>query len=72
MSQPILIFDMDGVLVDVTESYRETIARTVEHFTGRRLPPKFSSSRTRAVGTTIGNSRTISSARRASTRHLSK
>jgi HAD superfamily phosphatase len=39
MSQPILIFDMDGVLVDVTESYRETIARTVEHFTGRRLAP---------------------------------
>jgi HAD superfamily phosphatase len=39
MSQPILIFDMDGVLVDVTESYRETIARTVEHFTGRRLTP---------------------------------
>ena len=27
-------FDMDGVLVDVTESYRETIAQTVEHFTG--------------------------------------
>jgi HAD superfamily phosphatase len=25
---------MDGVLVDVTESYRETIARTVAHFTG--------------------------------------
>src|SRR6185436_16164844 len=34
MTKPILIFDMDGVLVDVTESYRETIARTVEHFTG--------------------------------------
>jgi HAD superfamily phosphatase len=33
-SKPILVFDMDGVLVDVTESYRETIARTVEHFTG--------------------------------------
>jgi len=32
--KPVLIFDMDGVLVDVTESYRETIARTVEHFTG--------------------------------------
>ena len=31
---PLLVFDMDGVLVDVTESYRETIARTVEHFTG--------------------------------------
>jgi HAD superfamily phosphatase len=28
---------MDGVLVDVTESYRETIARTVEHFTGRLI-----------------------------------
>jgi HAD superfamily phosphatase len=35
MSRPILIFDMDGVLVDVSDSYRETIARTVEHFTGR-------------------------------------
>ncbi len=34
MSQPILVFDMDGVLVDVTESYRETIARTAGHFTG--------------------------------------
>jgi HAD superfamily phosphatase len=33
MSKPLLVFDMDGVLVDVTESYRETIARTVEHFT---------------------------------------
>ncbi len=32
--KPLLVFDMDGVLVDVTESYRETIARTVEHFTG--------------------------------------
>jgi HAD superfamily phosphatase len=37
MSQPLLIFDMDGVLVDVTESYRETIARTVEHFTLARI-----------------------------------
>ena len=37
MSQPILIFDMDGVLVDVSESYRETIARTVKHFTGVEL-----------------------------------
>jgi len=33
-SSGLLIFDMDGVLVDVAESYRETIARTVEHFTG--------------------------------------
>ncbi len=30
-----LVFDMDGVLVDVTESYRETIVKTVEHFTGQ-------------------------------------
>ena len=35
--KPVLVFDMDGVLVDVTESYRETIARTVEHFTGSRI-----------------------------------
>jgi len=32
--KPMLVFDMDGVLVDATESYRETIARTVEHFAG--------------------------------------
>ncbi|PWU00714.1 MAG: HAD family hydrolase [Terriglobia bacterium] len=33
MNKPILVFDMDGVLVDVTESYREAIAQTVKHFT---------------------------------------
>jgi HAD superfamily phosphatase len=38
--KPILVFDMDGVLVDVTESYRETIARTVEHFTGVKPTPE--------------------------------
>jgi len=32
-----LVFDMDGVLVDVTDSYRETVVKTVEHFTGRRI-----------------------------------
>lgn len=31
-----IVFDMDGVLVDVTESYRETIQQTVERFTGKR------------------------------------
>lgn len=36
MTRPIPLFDMDGVLVDVSESYRETIAATVEHFTGAR------------------------------------
>jgi HAD superfamily phosphatase len=34
MTQPLIVFDMDGVLVDVTESYRETIVQTVKHFTG--------------------------------------
>jgi HAD superfamily hydrolase (TIGR01548 family) len=33
----LLIFDMDGVLVDVTESYRETICATVKHFTGAEI-----------------------------------
>jgi len=30
----LLVFDMDGVLVEVTESYRATIQATVKHFTG--------------------------------------
>jgi HAD superfamily phosphatase len=34
MMKPLLVFDMDGVLVDVAESYRETIHQTVMHFTG--------------------------------------
>src|SRR6202162_814231 len=33
----VLVFDMDGVLVDVTDSYRETIVRTVEHFSGQTI-----------------------------------
>lgn len=33
----ILIFDMDGVLVEVTESYRETICQTVKHFSGQTI-----------------------------------
>lgn len=37
MDRPLIVFDMDGVLVDVTESYRETIVRTVEHFAGVTL-----------------------------------
>jgi HAD superfamily phosphatase len=32
--KPLLVFDMDGVLVEVKESYRESIRATVEHFTG--------------------------------------
>jgi HAD superfamily phosphatase len=30
----VLIFDMDGVLVDVRDSYRQTVIETVKHFTG--------------------------------------
>ena len=37
MSNDIIVFDMDGVLVDVTDSYRETICKTVNHFTGREI-----------------------------------
>jgi len=37
----VLVFDLDGVLVDVQDSYRETIVRTVEHFTGRRVTREF-------------------------------
>ncbi|HMD50310.1 MAG TPA: HAD-IA family hydrolase [Bryobacteraceae bacterium] len=37
MVKQLLVFDMDGVLVDVSESYRETIVRTVEHFTGYQI-----------------------------------
>jgi len=35
--KPLLVFDMDGVLVDVTESYREAIAQTVLHFAGTAI-----------------------------------
>lgn len=38
--QPVLVFDMDGVLVDVSESYRAAIAATAQHFTGRAISPE--------------------------------
>ena len=34
---PLLVFDMDGVLVEVTESYRDAVIATVRHFTGREI-----------------------------------
>lgn len=36
LNQPpgVIVFDMDGVLVEVTASYREAIRETVQHFTG--------------------------------------
>lgn len=43
MSQSITLdavfFDMDGVLVDVSRSYRRAIEETVDHFTGRDIGP---------------------------------
>jgi HAD superfamily hydrolase (TIGR01548 family) len=33
----ILVFDMDGVLVEVSESYRETVVQTVWHFSGQTI-----------------------------------
>lgn len=33
----LLVFDMDGVLVDVAGSYRETIVQTVKHFSGETI-----------------------------------
>lgn len=33
----VLVFDMDDVLVDVLESYRASLAATVEHFTGATI-----------------------------------
>jgi HAD superfamily phosphatase len=40
MTNSLLIFDMDGVLVDVTESYREAIRETVRQFTGVSITHK--------------------------------
>lgn len=36
-ARPLVVFDMDGVLVDVRPSYHRTIVETVRHFTGRRV-----------------------------------
>lgn len=33
----LIVFDMDGVLAEVTESYREAIVQTVRHFTGKQI-----------------------------------
>ena len=35
--EAVIVFDMDGVLAEVTESYREAIVQTVEHFTGQQI-----------------------------------
>jgi HAD superfamily hydrolase (TIGR01548 family) len=33
----VIVFDMDGVLAEVTESYRESIVQTVKFFTGKTV-----------------------------------
>lgn len=38
--KPMVIFDMDGVLAEVSESYREAIVVTVRHFTGATVTPE--------------------------------
>jgi HAD superfamily phosphatase len=35
--KPLLVFDMDGVLADVTESYNGTTIETVRRYTGREI-----------------------------------
>jgi HAD superfamily phosphatase len=35
--QSLLVFDMDGVLVDISDSYRATIAATVRYFSGKAI-----------------------------------
>jgi HAD superfamily phosphatase len=37
VSEKILVFDMDGVLVDVSDSYRQAIVETVNSFAGTRI-----------------------------------
>jgi histidinol-phosphate aminotransferase len=37
LSRPVLIFDLDGVLVDVSQSYRTAIKKTAEYFTKKKV-----------------------------------
>ncbi len=37
MARGVIVFDMDGVLVEVGESYRQAIVETVRHFTGKEI-----------------------------------
>ena len=41
-AKSLIVFDMDGVLAEVTESYREGIVQTVEYFTGKRIERELS------------------------------
>ena len=35
--EEMIVFDVDGVLAEVSESYREGVVATVQHFTGKRI-----------------------------------
>jgi HAD superfamily hydrolase (TIGR01548 family) len=35
--EELIVFDVDGVLAEVSESYREGVVQTVQHFTGQRV-----------------------------------
>jgi HAD superfamily phosphatase len=37
MVKGVIVFDMDGVLVEVSDSYRESIVQTVKHFSGQTI-----------------------------------
>jgi len=37
LSKPILIFDIDGVLIEVSKSYRKAIQETVKFFSGKKI-----------------------------------
>ena len=39
--ESLIVFDMDGVLAEVTASYRAAIIETVAHFTGQRVTQDF-------------------------------
>ncbi len=55
LAPKLVIFDVDGVLVDVHGSFHRSIIDTVQHFTGRRVPmPTFSSGSRSPATTTIG------------------
>ncbi len=40
MSAPMVVFDMDGVLVDPTRTFRLALIETVRHFTGIEIAPE--------------------------------
>ena len=50
MNNSLLVFDMDGVLADVRDSYLASIEATVLHFTGKAISPDLITSYKKAGG----------------------